>query len=168
MGKNENQELEESKSRQLRRYAETLPHLPNLSIKTGNFRKAYREGRKFYKERWRSKEQPSKAFDNKIVKATNKGLSHLISKTVVTNFADAMKRLKHIPNAKQIIEKAEDIYETTKEVEKRGKIINRHVLIGKLETGEVLKVVVKEQDDKFTFTTVYVTKIKMDSKETQT
>jgi len=167
MSENAKKVTEESKRRQLKKLAETLPHLPDLSIRTGSYKKAYRVGKRFYREQWRGKEKPSKVFGGKKVYATSKGLSHLIGKSVKTNFQDAMKRLKHLPNAKQIIEKADFIYETTKEVEKTGRLINRHVLLGKLEDGRILKVVVKEIDNRLTFTTVYATKTKADSKETQ-
>ncbi len=73
-----------------------------------------------------------------------------------------------MPNAKQIIEKSAFIYETTKEADKSGKLVNRHVLIGKLETGMILKVVVKEISDKLFFVTVYSpAEIKKDGKETR-
>jgi len=157
-----------SKNQQIRKVAERLPHLPDMSFKTGNYGKAYRLGKDFYLNQWRGKEKSSPAFQNRIVNATRKGFGHLVGKTVMTNYGDATKRLSHLPNAKQILEKTDFIYETTKEVEKTGELINRHVILGKLETGDILKVVVKEQDHKLTFTTVYVTlTIKRDNKETQ-
>ena len=130
--------LEESKKRGLVRVSETLPYLPDLSFKTGSFWKVYNLAKHFYKNEWRGKERISPAF-NRIVKATSYGWRHLVSKTVTTNYKDAIKRLNHLPNAKQIIEKAAFVYETTKEADKRGKLVNRHALIGKLETGMILK-----------------------------
>ena len=167
MPENVKEAIVESKTKQLIKIAERLPYLPDLSFRTGNYRKAYRLGKKFYRGQWRGKEKPSKVFGGEKVYATSKGFRHLISKTVKTTYADAMKRLKHLPNAKQIIEKADFIYKTTKEVEKTGRLINRHVLLGKLENCQVLKVVVKEIGGRFSFGTVYVTKIKVDGKETQ-
>lgn len=72
-----------------------------------------------------------------------------------------------MPNAKQILEKTNFIYETIKEVDKRGKIVSRHSIIGKLENGIILKVAVKEVDKKLIFVTVYdPAKTKKDDKET--
>ena len=160
-------DIEESKKRGLVRVAETMSYLPDLSFKTGNFWKVYNLAKQFYKNEWRGKEQICPAF-NKVVKVTSYGWRHLVSKTVTTNYKDAIKRLNHLPNAKQIIEKSTFIYETTKEVDKRGKLVNRHVLIGKLETGMILKVVVKEIGDKLFFVTVYSpAQIKKDGKETR-
>jgi len=158
---------EESKTKQLVKIAKTLPHLPDLSFGIGKFRKLLRRAKRFYKEEWREKEKPSPAFNNRVVLATNYGWRHLLGKTVTTTHKDAIKRLNHLPNAKQILEKASFIYETIKEVDKRGKIVNRHSVIGKLENGVILKVAVKEVDKKLIFVTVFdPAKIKKDDKET--
>ncbi|MFH1459511.1 MAG: hypothetical protein ABIG64_03965 [Candidatus Omnitrophota bacterium] len=145
---------EESRSRQVIKFAERLPSLPDLSFRIGNYRKVYGKAKYFYKKEWKGNEKKSPAF-GKIVRATSHGWNHLVGKTITTNYKDAIKRLNHLPNAKQIIERSEVIYETTKEVDKRGLIINRHCLMGKLENGQILKVVVKEIGEKLIFNTVY-------------
>ena len=108
---------EESKTKQLIKIAETLPYLPDLSFKIGNYWKVYKKAKQFYKKEWRGKEKPSPAFNGRTVYATNYGWTHLIGKTITTGFKDAIKRLNHLPNAKQILEKSDFIYQTTKEVE---------------------------------------------------
>ena len=158
---------ETSKSQQLIKIAETLPYLPDLSFNITQFRKLFKRAKKFYKQEWRGKERPSPAFDGKAVKATNYGWNHIIGKRVTTNYRDLIKRLNHLPNAKQILEKAEFAYETIKEVDKRGQIVNRYSLIGKLENGTILKAVVKEVDNDLIFVTVYTPgTIKKDDEET--
>jgi hypothetical protein len=145
--------MEESKRDQLAKIAERLPYLPNLSLDIWQYRKLYKKAKRFYKNKWRGQEQPSPAFGGKIVHASNYGWRH-IGKTVTSTYSDVIKRLNHLPNAKQILEKADFIYETIKEVDKH-QVINRHVLLGKLENGEVLKVIVKEIDNRLIFVSVY-------------
>lgn len=92
--------VEESKKRGLLKIAESLPYLPDLSFKTGNFWKVYNLAKQFYKNEWRGKEKISPAF-NKVVKVTSYGWRHLVAKTVTTNYKDATKRLNHLPNTKR-------------------------------------------------------------------
>lgn len=161
--------MAESKNQQLRNRAEMLPYLPDMQFRIGSFSKLFKAAKKFYKKDWRHSETSSPAFGDRIVRVTNMGWRHIVGKTVTTNHKDAIKRLNHLPNAKQIIEKAKSIYETVEETDKRGKIVHRHSLLGKLEDGTVLRVVVKEEDDRLLFVTVYdpLKVKKMDSKETQ-
>lgn len=110
--------------------------------------------KKFYKNTWRGNEKPSPALNDKIVRATNYGFRHLVGKTKTSGYADAIKRLNHLPNAKQILENTEFVYETKKEFDK-NKLINRYAILGRLENGLVLKVIVKEIDDKLFFVSAY-------------
>ena len=148
-------EVEGSKTKQLIRVAETLPYLPDLSFRITQFKKLRKQAKEFYKKEWRGKEKPSPAFNGRTVCATNYGWKHIAGKAFVTNYKDAIKRFNHLPNAKQILEKADFIYETIKEADKHGKIVNRHSLLGKLKNGLILRVVVKEVDGRLFFVTVY-------------
>ncbi len=124
------------------------------------------KAKKFYKEEWRGKEKPSPAFAGRKVRATNYGWRHIIGKAFTTNRKNAIKRLNHLRNAKQILEKTDFPYEIKKEIDK-GKMINRYAILGKLENGQVLKVAVKEVDSELLFVSVYDTiKTKTDDKET--
>jgi len=159
--------MKESKKNQIIKIANTMPFLPNLSFNIPQFRKLFKQAKQFYKREWRGKEKQSPAFGGRIVEATNYGWNHVLGKRITTNYRDAIKRLNHLPNAKQILEKTDFIYETTKEVDKQNKVVNRHSILGKLENGIILRVVVKEVDNRLIFVTIYATaKIKKDSKET--
>jgi len=132
-----------SKKKEVKRIVEDYVFLPDLSIKGGG-RKVQKLAKEFYFQKWRGKEKHSPAFNNEIIKATRRGFSHLVGKKIVTNYKDALKRLRHLPNAKQILETTTEVYETRITVDKRNNKVNQYSLLGKLENGLVLKVIVHE------------------------
>lgn len=123
---------------------ESYVSLPDLSIKTGSYRKVYRLAKQFYFGEWRGKEKPSPAFGGEKILASRKGFEHLTGKAFITNRDDAIKRLRHIPNAKQILETTTEIYERRTTVDKHNNKIQQYSILGKLENGLVLKVIVHE------------------------
>lgn len=156
----------ETKKSQLIKIAERLPYLPDLSFNILQYRKILERAKEFYKKEWRGSEKPSPAFAGRTVRATNYGWRHIVGKAFTTNRKNVIKRLNHLRNAKQILEKTDFLYETKKEID-RDKMINRYSILGKLENGQVLKVAVKEVNNELIFVSVYDTaKIKKDDKET--
>ena len=146
-----------SSKTQLFKLAEKLHTLPDLSFKTGSWKKVYKLAHHFYKKEWRGNEQPSPAFDGKKVEATNYGWRHLVGKTNTSNYLEATKRLNLLPLARKVLETTNFIYETRLEVEKKDQMIKRHAIIGKVENGMLIKVIVKEIDGRLIFVSVYPT-----------
>jgi len=135
-----------SKREEVRKIVEDYPFLPDLSFKSGPYRKIYKSAKNFYFSRWRGKEMSSPAFDGEKVKATRRGFEHLIGKTYTKNRREAFKRLILLPNAKQILETTKEIYEERITINKQNKKVKQYSILGKIENGLVLKVIVHETE----------------------
>ncbi len=114
---------------------------PDLSFK-GGYRRVYRLAKDFLRE-WRNNEKNSPALRGEKVRISNKVFKHLIGKTQQSNYTDALSRLRQIPNAKQILETVDDIFDKTV----KSSFVTVYALLGQLESGRFLKVIV-EKDTK--------------------
>lgn len=123
--------------------------LPDLSLQ-GGFKKVFRLSLEFCE---REKSVTSPVFGMKKVKLGKKLVKYLASKSRTTTFEDALIRLRHIPNAKQILESSMSIFEKRTEFPDSVK----YSLLGQIEGGKILKVVVIENlhNKEFSVQTIY-------------
>lgn len=99
-----------------------------------NFESVYKKAKKFYFEEWRGHEKKCPAFEEKIY-ITTLGWKHIVGKPRRT-IVDKVIRLKKLPLAKELLEKA-TTYQT---VQKRG----NYYLFGfqAIKSDTLIKVVV--------------------------
>lgn len=128
-----------------------IVQIPDLSF-GGNYRKVFRQALE-YCDIWHNSIQKSPALDMRTVELSKKAVKYLAYKSKTTSNLDALNRLKHIPNAKNIIESSVSLFE--REVAS-GEII-KYGLIGQIQGGRLLKVIILEntRHNKLTIQTIY-------------
>lgn len=114
-----------------------LEPLPDLSFK-GGYRKVYRLARDFIRQ-WKGNEKASPSLGGNKVLVSNKVFKHLVGKSKGTNYTDSLARLRHIPNAKQILETVEAIFDRVI----KSPRITIYAFLGQINGGRFIKVIVE-------------------------